>query len=58
MLSSSIKAQAKKAEYKILDDGTCFGEISGLKGIWSNADNLKDCRKQLREVLEDYHNLS
>jgi len=54
MLSEFIDRQLKKARYKILKDGTYFGEIIGLRGVWANADNLESCRKELREVLEDW----
>ncbi|MDI6603047.1 MAG: type II toxin-antitoxin system HicB family antitoxin [Patescibacteria group bacterium] len=54
MLSEYIEKKLKKARYKILKDGTYFGEIPGLKGVWANAKNLEDCRKELREVLEDW----
>jgi predicted RNase H-like HicB family nuclease len=37
-----------------LKDGTYFGEIPGLKGVWANARNLEDCRRELQEVLEDW----
>lgn len=58
MLSLFIEKWLKKAEYKILKDGTYFGEIPGLKGVWSNASNLEDCRAQLQEVLEDWRYFS
>ncbi|MFQ5661737.1 MAG: type II toxin-antitoxin system HicB family antitoxin [Candidatus Paceibacteria bacterium] len=54
MLSEFIEKQLKKAKYKILEDRTYFGEIPGLKGVWANAKNLDNCRKELREVLEDW----
>lgn len=54
MLSEFIEKKLKKAKYKMLGDGSFFGEISGLKGIWANADNLEDCREELREVLEEW----
>jgi len=37
-----------------LKDGSYFGEIIGLRGVWANANNLEDCRKELQEVLEDW----
>ncbi|MEK7629628.1 MAG: type II toxin-antitoxin system HicB family antitoxin [Patescibacteria group bacterium] len=43
-----------EAKYKKIKDGTYFGEISNVKGVWANAKNLKDCKKELREVLEDW----
>jgi len=54
MLSEYIEKQLKRAQYKILRDKTYFGEISGLPGVWANAKNLEDCRRQLYEVLEDW----
>jgi predicted RNase H-like HicB family nuclease len=54
MLSQFIERQLKKAKYKILEDRTYFGEIPGIKGVWANTRNLEDCRKELREVLEDW----
>lgn len=42
------------AKYKLLKDGSYFGEIPGLSGVWANAKNLEVCRIQLQEVLEDW----
>lgn len=42
------------ARYKLLKDGTYFGEIPGVKGVWANTKNLEGCREELREVLEDW----
>ena len=52
MLTEFIIKKLSSAHYKILKDGTYFGEIPGLRGIWANAKNLEDCRKELAEVLE------
>ena len=54
MLSDYISKNLKKARYKLLADKTYFGQIPGLKGVWANAKNLEDCRKELQEVLEDW----
>lgn len=54
MLSEFISKKLKIARYKLLEDGSYFGEISGLKGVWASAKNLEDCRKELQEVLEDW----
>jgi predicted RNase H-like HicB family nuclease len=43
-----------RARYKILDDGSYFGEIAGLSGVWADAQNLETCRSELQEVLEDW----
>lgn len=54
MLSEYIDTQLKKARYKILDDGTYFGEIPGLQGVWANAKRLENCRRELQSVLEGW----
>ena len=54
MLTNYISQKLAQARYKILEDGTYFGEIPGLKGVWASAKNLEDCRKELQEVLEDW----
>ncbi len=54
MLSDFLNKKLKKAHYKLLKDGSYFGQILGIKGVWANADNLEDCRKELKEVLEDW----
>ena len=54
MLSSFIQSRLKNASYKILGDGSYFGEIAGIRGIWANSKSLENCRKELQEVLEDW----
>ena len=54
MLNEFITKKLKNAKYKILEDGSYFGEIPGLSGIWANANNLEKCRQELKEVLEDW----
>lgn len=43
-----------RATYKILEDGTYFGEIPGLSGVWANESTLEECRRVLQEVLEEW----
>lgn len=54
MLTEFINKKLKVAKYKLLSDGSYFGEIIGLPGVWANAKNLEICRKELQEVLEDW----
>ena len=54
MLTQYLAKKLQLAKYKLLKDGSYFGEIPGLSGIWANAKNLEDCRKELQEVLEDW----
>lgn len=54
MLSEFIDKKLRIARYKLLKDGSYFGEIPGLRGVWANTKSLEDCRRQLQEVLEDW----
>ncbi len=54
MLTEFIFKKLKTAKYKLLEDGSYFGEIPGLYGVWANAETLEDCREELKEVLEDW----
>ena len=54
MLSEFITKKLQSARYKILKDGTYYGEIPGFRGVWANAGNLEDCRTELREILEEW----
>ena len=54
MLSEFIAKQLKKARYEILEDGTYYGEIPGLTGVWANAKTLEGCRAELQSALEDW----
>ncbi|MDP3770265.1 MAG: type II toxin-antitoxin system HicB family antitoxin [Candidatus Sungbacteria bacterium] len=54
MLSEYISKKLRGAHYKILKDGNYFASIPGLKGVWANAKNLEDCRKELKSALEDW----
>lgn len=40
MLTEYIKAAMHRAKYKLIVDGTFFGEIPGLDGLWTNAETL------------------
>lgn len=54
MLTEYIAAAMERAEFKTLEDGTIFGEIPEVRGVWSNADTVEEAREELREVLEDW----
>lgn len=54
MLTDYIQRQLGNARYKILDDGSFFGEIQGLQGVWASSKTLEECREELQEVLEDW----
>ncbi len=54
MFSIFISRKMLTAEYKILKDGSYFGEVPSCKGVWVSAKNLELCRKELQEVLEGW----
>jgi len=54
MLIDYISQKLTQARYKILGDGTFFGEIPGLQGVWASEKTLEKCRETLREVLEEW----
>lgn len=54
MLINYISQKLARARYKILEDGTYFGEIPGLQGVWASEKTLEKCRETLREVLEEW----
>ena len=55
MLTEYLQAAMRKAKYEILDGNEgYYGEIPGFQGVWANADNLEDCRRELAEILEEW----
>ncbi len=54
MLSQFFSKKLHTAKYKLLKDGTYFGEIPSIQGVWANEKTLEDCRTVLQEVLEDW----
>ena len=54
MLTRYIHEAMKRAHYKTLEDGTYFGQIPGIAGVWANERSLKQCQEVLQEVLEEW----
>jgi predicted RNase H-like HicB family nuclease len=54
MLTRYINEAMKRARYRTLANGTSFGQIPGLAGVWANEDTQDECRKVLQEVLEEW----
>lgn len=54
MLTEYIHAAMKQAQYEILEDGTFFGRIPILHGLWANGSSLEECRQELQSTLEDW----
>ena len=54
MLTAYIEAAMDLAKYEILEDGTYYGEVTELPGVWGDGKTLEECRRTLREVIEDW----
>lgn len=54
VLTAFVEAAMHEAKYKMLEDGTFFGEIPSCPGVWANEKTLEVCRDVLREVLEKW----
>ena len=55
MIREYISKAMTGAQYETLsDDGSWYGEIPGFQGVYSNADTLEECKKELEDVLEDW----
>jgi predicted RNase H-like HicB family nuclease len=55
MLIKYVQAAMRHAKYEILeDDGSFYGHIPELQGVWANADTLEECREELESVLEGW----
>lgn len=54
MLTTYIEEAMKRARYKILEDGTYYGWVEELPGVWAQASTLEGCRAELQMVIEDW----
>jgi len=54
MLLDYINAAMTRAKLESLEDGSWYAEIPGFRGVWADAATRAACRRQLREVLEDW----
>ena len=54
MIFEYCKKALEKADYRVLDDGTWFAEISGFRGVWANGTTVEECREELITVLEEW----
>ena len=54
MLVEFVEAAMERASYDKLETGEYYGEIPFCLGVWSTGKTLEKCRRELREVLEDW----
>ena len=59
MLTAYIRAGLRQAHYEAIEeDGSFYGYIGGIAGVWANAKTLEGCREELESVLEGWLLLS
>ena len=54
MLVEYLREAMRRAKYKIMEDGTYYGWIEELTGVWASAGSLEECREELESVVEDW----
>jgi predicted RNase H-like HicB family nuclease len=54
MLTEYIEAALKRANYETLDDGTFYGEVPELQGLYANAPTLEACQEELKDSLSEW----
>lgn len=55
VLSEYLSAAMRRATFEVIeDDGSFYGRIPALEGVWANSAKLEDCRAELEQVLEEW----
>jgi len=54
MIIKYLSEAMRRAKYKTLEDGSYYGWIEELPGVWASASNLEGCREELQSVVEDW----
>jgi predicted RNase H-like HicB family nuclease len=55
MLAHYLDVAMERAVYEIIEDeGTYYGEVPGLQGVWGRHATLEGCRRELREAISDW----
>lgn len=55
MISQYLQAALDRAHYDIIDDEEpYYGEVPELASVWANGKDVRECRKNLAEVIEGW----
>jgi predicted RNase H-like HicB family nuclease len=54
MITKYLTEAMHRARYKIIEDGSYYGWIEELPGVWATASSLEGCREELESVVEDW----
>lgn len=53
-MAAYIDAAMRHAIYKALGDGTIYGEIPGIQGVFANEATRETCEGELASVLDGW----
>jgi predicted RNase H-like HicB family nuclease len=53
-MERDVESLLSRASIDLLTDGTYFGEIEGLAGVWGSGRSADECRGDLRSALEEW----
>lgn len=55
MITEYISKTMSGAKYeRIQDELPFYGEIPGFEGVWAQGKTMRECKKNLQEVLEEW----
>lgn len=55
MITKFTKTALEKAKYEIIDNfEPYYGDVPELEGVWATGKTLKECRKNLEEVIDEW----
>jgi len=54
MFAEYIQAALRRAEYKVIGDGTYMATVEGLRGVIAIGDTVEECRQDLIEVVDGW----
>ena len=55
MLIQYIQAALGRAKYEIIEDeGSYYGEVPELEGVWATGKTFEECSRDLEEVIDEW----
>jgi predicted RNase H-like HicB family nuclease len=53
-MAAYIDAAMRRAVYKMFSDGTTYGEIPGIQGVYANESTQEACERELASALDGW----
>ena len=54
MITRYVARALKRAQYRLLEDGTFAATVRGLRGVIATGGTLEQCRATLADVVEEW----